>query len=46
MASAKNQRDCSKPTDPVLLAEMLREYDEGKTLVRGSDVYEREKGDR
>lgn len=44
MASGNKQRECAKPTDPVLLAKMLREYDEGKTLVRGSDVYERRKG--
>lgn len=34
----KNPRDASKPTDPKLLARMLKDYDEGKTLVRSVDL--------
>lgn len=34
----KNPRDASKPTDPKLLAQMLKDYDDGKTLARSVDL--------
>ena len=38
MPNYKNPRDPSKPTDPKLLAQMLKDYNEGKTLVRSVDL--------
>jgi hypothetical protein len=34
----RNPRDASKPTDPKMLARMLRAYDAGETLARSVDL--------
>ena len=38
MPNYKNPRDPSKPTDLKLLVQMLKDYNEGKTLVRSVDL--------